>query len=186
MADPVDQQPPVSIERIRNCLKSASFWVNELPRFADRQQRRADFWAIAAGILAAITSLAIFPVLDANSTDVERAIVTGVAFLAAVCALVPRIMNYGEQAGSARELSSRYGSIVGKLIDLEKADAIPQAAAREAVTEFEAIKEKKDALRGLPDRTDVEIRLAQQAERLAEAQKRAREAQRGGTASGGD
>ena len=49
---------PVSSARIENCLRSAGFWVNALPRYADRQQVKADFWAILSGILAAVTSLA--------------------------------------------------------------------------------------------------------------------------------
>ncbi len=59
---------PVSPTRINNCLRSAGFWVNALPRYADRQQVKADFWAILSGILAAVTSLAIFPVLGESPT----------------------------------------------------------------------------------------------------------------------
>ena len=58
---------PVSTERVRVCRDSANFWVHELPRYADRQQASADFWSILAGILAAITSLAIFPVVANDS-----------------------------------------------------------------------------------------------------------------------
>jgi hypothetical protein len=164
---------PVSSERVRNCLKSATFWVNELPRYADRQQQLADSWAIAAGILAALTSLAIFPVLTDTSTDLEKAIVSAIAFLAAICALIPRVRNYAELAGQARELSSRYGAIVGDLLDLATADAMPQAAARAIVDEFEGIKERKDALRALPDRIRVEIRRAELTQRAAMAEAKA-------------
>ena len=169
---------PVSSERVRNCLKSATFWVNELPRYADRQQRLADGWAIAAGILAALTSLAIFPVLTDTSTDLEKAIVSTIAFLAAICALIPRVRNYAELAGQARELSSRYGAIVGDLLDLAKAEPMPQPAARAIVDEFEGIKERKDALRGLPDRIKVEIRRAEMTERAALAEAKASDAQK--------
>jgi hypothetical protein len=172
------QGVPVSAERIRNCLRSASFWVNELPRYADRQQQRADSWAILAGVLASLTSLAIFPVLTETSTPFAKAFVSAVALLAAICALIPRVKNYAELAGQARELSSRYGGITGDLIDLAHASSIDQQQARAVVTEFETIKEKKDALRGLPDRDATELGQAETARRLAEARRLAAEAAR--------
>ena len=118
--------------------------------YADSRQLRADFWAIAAGLLAALTSLSIFPVLGDNSTDLQKWAISIVAFLAAICALIPRVKNYGELAGQARELASRYGSLEGDLLDLSKTDPIDQERARTIVTEFQATKEKKDGLRGLP------------------------------------
>ncbi len=170
------QGVPITRERIEGCLRSAVFWVNELPRYADQQQRLADTWAILAGVLASVTSLAIFPVLDDGSTDLEKAIISSVALLAAICALVPRVKNYAEMAGQARELSSRYGGVTGDLLDLAKAEVIDQEAARALVTEFGSIKENKDALRGLPDREVVEIRRADMARRAAEARLRAAQA----------
>ncbi len=169
---------PVSAERVQGCLQSASFWVNELPRYADRQQQRADSWAIAAGILSAITSLAIWPLLEKGSDPPQLVLVSTVALLAAICALVPRVKNYAELAGQARELSSRYGTLTGELIDLANADPLDQQQARAVVTEFQAIKEKKDSLRGLPDRANVEIRLAEMARKVAEARRTAAEAER--------
>jgi hypothetical protein len=177
------QGVPVSRERIDNCLKSASIWVAELPRYADGQQQRADTWAILAGILAALTSLAIFPILGDESTVIEKLVVSAVALLAAICALVPRVKNYAELAGQARELTSRYGGVVGDLIDLSVADPIDQEQARMVVTEFESIKEKKDALRGLPKRADLEIERAEMARKVAEAKTRAAAAEK---AAGGD
>jgi hypothetical protein len=126
--------------------------VKALPECADKNQKFADFWAILTGILAAVTSLSIFPVLTDNATDFEKGVIAVFAFLAAVCALVPRVMNFGEHAGQARELTTRYGHVLGDLLDISKAQTIPQNAARRVVNEFESIKEKKDALRGLPDR----------------------------------
>jgi hypothetical protein len=174
--DASPQGVPISRERIDGCLRSAVFWVNELPRYADQQQRLADGWAILAGVLASLTSLAIFPVLNDGSTDAEKLIVSAVALAAAICALVPRVRNYAELAGQARELSSRYGGVTGDLLDLAKARVIDQDAARVLVTEFGTIKEKKDALRGLPDRETVEIRRADMARRAAEARTRAAQA----------
>ncbi len=169
---------PVSAKRIEVCLQSASFWVDELPRYADRQQQRADSWAIAAGILSAITSLSIWPLLEKGSDPPQLVLVSTVALLAAICALVPRVKNYAELAGQARELSSRYGSLKGDLIDLANTKPLDQERARVVVTEFQATKEKKDALRGLPDRAKGEIRLADLARRVAEARRIAADAER--------
>jgi len=173
MTDPVEETHgvPVSKDRIAVCLASATFWTRELPIYADGRQRWADAWAIAAGILAAATSLAIFPVLGDDSSDLEKVVVSVVAFAAAICALIPRIRNYGELAGQARELASRYGSLEGDLLDLSKADPVDQERARTIVTEFQAAKEKKDSLRGLPDRTKVELRRIDGQKRLAAARK---------------
>ena len=173
MTDPVEETHgvPVSKERIVACLASATFWTRELPIYADGRQRWADAWAIAAGLLAALTSLSIFPVLGDDSTDLQKWAISIVAFAAAICALIPRIRNYGELAGQARELASRYGSLEGDLLDLSKADPVDQERARTIVTEFQAAKEKKDALRGLPDRTKVELRRIDGEKRLAAARK---------------
>jgi len=104
--------------------------------------------------------------------------VSAVALAAAICALVPRVRNYAELAGQARELTSRYGGLVGDLIDLAHAQSLDQDRARQVVTEFGSIKEKKDALRGLPDRTTVELRSAEAARELALARAKAAEAEK--------
>jgi hypothetical protein len=176
--DPDAPRVPVTRARIATCLDSAQFWAHELPRYADRQQRRADAWSIAAGILAALTSLSIFPVLTANAADWEKWVVSAVAMLAAICALVPRVRSYGELAGQAREVSSRYGRLTGELMDLARAEYLDQDRARYVVTEFQATKEKKDALRGLPERAKVEIEFAEVSGRAAEAKRKATEAAR--------
>jgi hypothetical protein len=172
MADEDQGAVPVSRERIKTCLSSATFWVVALPKYADRQQRKADLWAIAAGVLAAFTGLAIFPVLTDTSTDLEKAFISLIAFAAAICALVPRIMNYAEFAGQARELSSRYGGVVGDLTDLAQAKSYDSETARSVVEAFEAVKENKDALRGLPDRASEEIARIEADLKVLEAQAR--------------
>ena len=98
---------------------------------------------------------------------------------AAICALVPRVKNYGELAGAARELASRYGSLEGDLLDLSKADPVDQERARTIVTDFQATKEKKDALRGLPDRTKVELRRIDGEKQLAAARQGLAEVKKG-------
>jgi hypothetical protein len=147
------QAIPVSEQTIRTCFESACLWVAELPCYADRNQRKADNWAIASGILAAITSLAIWPVLSDTPAAWAKTLVSVVALASAVCALVPRVKNYAEMAGEARQLVSRYAGVMGNLRDLRDMGAdLRQQDARKTVDEFAAIKAKKDALRGLPDR----------------------------------
>jgi hypothetical protein len=144
---------PISRKRVKECEESARFWTSELPRYADRKQSWADFWSILAGVLAAVTSLAIFPVLNDGSPDWAKYVVSGFAFVSAICALIPRVKGFAELSGQARELSSRYGGVVGDLLDLVEApDPFPADAARAVVAEFESIKAKKDSLRGLTER----------------------------------
>src|ERR1700752_2047833 len=116
--DADDLDVPVSMERLEECRDSAYFWVNALPEYADRNQSKADFWAILAGVLAAITSLSIYPVLGPGSGMPAKTIVSVVALASAVCALVPRVKNYGEMAGTARVLAAQYGSVYGRLLDI--------------------------------------------------------------------
>ena len=109
---------------------------------------------------------------------------SAVALAAAICALVPRVKNYAEFAGQARELSSRYGGIVGDLLDLSVANQIDQEQARIVVNEFESIKERKDALRGLPNRARIEIERAEMEEKVAEARAKAAAAAKASHARG--
>jgi hypothetical protein len=144
---------PVCPERIAICLSSAKTWAAELPRLADRKQRAADTWAILAGILAAVTSLSIWPLVTDSSSTPVKVVVSAFALASAVCTLVPRIKNYSETAGQARELAGKYGSLLGQLTDLHAlGEKLNQGEALRVVTEFEATKAKKDALRGLPQK----------------------------------
>jgi hypothetical protein len=156
---------PVCRERVVECLGSASYWVEELPRYADRNQRKADWWALVSGCLAALTSLAIWPVLTDSSTWWQKGLVSAAAFAAAVCALVPRIWNFAEHAGQARELSSRYGELKGSLKDLAYAPKYEDSIARDVVARFQSTKEKKDALPGLRVRSGSEVAAAEEQRR---------------------
>jgi hypothetical protein len=139
---------PISAERLHGCLHSAERWSQLLPQFADCWQKKADFWAILAGILAALAGSAIFSSVGANSTWV-KSIMSVVALASAICALVPRVKGYAEEAGAARILAAHYGSIYGRLLDLVQQNPVNERAAQAAVAEFQAVKEKKDLLRGL-------------------------------------
>jgi hypothetical protein len=142
---------PVTKERVRECLKSATFWAEKLPLQADHFQHKADTWAIASGMLSVLTSLTIWVTLIESSTWYAQAIATAAAILAGAASLVPRIEKFGERSGEARALGTRYGAIKGRLIDLEAVVDQPKygEVARELVGEFEKIKSAKDQLPGL-------------------------------------
>jgi hypothetical protein len=55
---------PISKARLRMCVDSTTYWAVELPRYANRQQDKADRWALAAGVVGAITGLSAFPTLE--------------------------------------------------------------------------------------------------------------------------
>jgi hypothetical protein len=152
--DAGEPEVPISGERLRGCLESATRWAGELPGYADRNQLKADFWAICAGILASSTGLAIFPVFSQSSGLPGKTIVSAVALASAICALVPRVKGYGEQAGAARVLAAQFGSVYGRLLDLVEDESNDQQVtnqhtAKAVVAEYQSILEKKDALREL-------------------------------------
>ena len=62
-------------------------------------------------------------------------------------------MSYSERAGQARELATRYGRLLGQLMDLKEAgNDFNQEAALRTVNDFEAVKANKDLLRGVTER----------------------------------
>jgi hypothetical protein len=153
---PSKWMPAISPARVDDSFESASYWSRELLAYADKMQRRADWWAIAAGLIAAMTSLAIWPTTDSKETWAVALVAAG-AFTSAVCALMPRIKNYGEWAGKGREIATQYGSIVGPLWDLNIVMAsdpahVDNAAVRSLVDEFEKIRAAKNELRDRPAR----------------------------------
>lgn len=140
---------PICEERLTDCLASAWSWSGDLPRFADSCQSKADRWAIAAGILAASTSVSVYPLLTKSDAPWAKFVLSFIAMLSAISALVPRVKNYGEQAGTARVLAAQYGSVYGRLLDIVRDTDLNQRAARLVVDEYQAIKAKKDTLRGI-------------------------------------
>ncbi len=148
-------KPPVTILRVEQCLSSASYWANNLPLYANNLQRRADSWSTAAGLLGAVTGLAIWPLLVNSDSIWSRVAISVIALASAGCALVPRIKSYGEMAGQARELAARYGPLVGSLIDAKKwmvENTAVDGVVRSIVADFESVKASKDSLRSLPVR----------------------------------
>jgi hypothetical protein len=143
---------PISLSNLQECLDSARYWIAFLPEYANTMQRRADTWAIMAGLLAAFAGLSVWATIEQSTSTWARVVVAVVSVGSAVCALLPRVKNYGEMAGHARELEARYGQVSGDLLDLwDHQIALPSRAAHKAIERFDAIKAAKDAnLRDLP------------------------------------
>lgn len=165
----------VSAARLNECLASASFWAQELPRYANRRQLWADTWAIVSGTLATVTGLAVWPVMTDGSSTADKVLITAGALLSGFAALMPRIKNYGELAGQAREMASTYGTLVGEfgdLVDLAAANSghVPAATAQSAIAAFDTVKAQKDGLRYLQDKNRVLRRRSEAHTRLLTAQ----------------
>lgn len=151
-ADPAGKDRP-SRERVSDCLRSASHWVSVLPTYADSQQKKADWFAIIAGIVAVVTGASIYPVVENVTNEAARYLLAAPALLAAVLSVIPQVKNYGEMAGRARELSSSYGDMTGRLRDaVTNYDVTDPATLKAVLDDFGTLKAKKDQLRDLPPR----------------------------------
>jgi hypothetical protein len=136
---------PVSQTNLRLSLDSSRYWIAFLPEYANDMQRRADRWAIAAGLLAALTGLSAWADVEQSSNILLRVVVVVASLSSATCSLVPRVKNYGEMAGHARELCSQYRRVYGHLLDLwhnPKALVTPQA--RKVIDDFYVLAEARD------------------------------------------
>lgn len=150
-AAPGDLQNRPSKDRITECFKSAVQWTKMLPKYADVEQRRADRFAIAAGVIAVLTGASIYPVVDTVDNLLVRYLLAVPALIAAVLAVFPQVKNYGEMAGRARELASSYGVIRGRLQDaVVDYDVFDAETLRAMVDDFGVLRAKKDQLRDLP------------------------------------
>ena len=146
--------PPVSERTVLDCLNSSKYWIAVLPEYANDMQRRADRWAIVAGALSAVGGLGVWLTIMKDARTWVQFAVSAVAFAAAIAALVPRVKNYGEMAGQARQLMTPYGHIEGLLRDAveQRGDGWPPHQDLRGVIEaFDATKASKDTnLRHLP------------------------------------
>jgi len=150
---------PISLGNLQECLDSARYWIQFLPAYANSMQRRADGLAIAAGLLAALVGLSVWTTFEQSTSALARWGVVAVSLISATCALLPRVKNYGEMAGHARELQARYGQVSGDLLDLwYDQSALSSSAAHDVIKRFDAIKGAKDAnLRDLPLKPAVKM-----------------------------
>lgn len=150
----------ITKQNLEECLSSARFWAKELPQFAHREQNRADFFAILAGIFAVITGASVYPVAQEGTPAWARYLIALPAIAAAICAVFPNVRNYAETATRARELATAYGPLVGVLIDAVHAQegSLDQADLHNLMRQFHEVKGRKDQLRRLPDRSRKQSR----------------------------
>ena len=147
------QFPPVSPGTVVACLNSTRYWDAVLPEYASDMQRRADRWAIFSGALSAVGGLGVWATISHDARTWAQFAVSGIAFLGAIAALVPRVKSYGEMAGQARQLVTSYGRLEGLLYD---AVGWPpgtghDGVVRKVIDDFNAVKASKDTtLRHLP------------------------------------
>lgn len=64
-----ETRPPISIDTLAECERSAQFWADNLPLYGAGLQTQADRYAIAAAIISAATGLSVWATL-ASSTHV--------------------------------------------------------------------------------------------------------------------
>jgi hypothetical protein len=144
----------VSEERVLECKASARFWATHLGPYADEMDRRGDAYAIAASVLSAITGLAVWTTLSKSTEMAAVVVVSLVAFSSAVVGQIPKIKGYSECAKTSRELSSAYGDAYGDLCDaaarLKQGDPNAATEAGKMVEEFQAVRDKKEALKPYP------------------------------------
>jgi hypothetical protein len=161
------KSPPVSPQRMKECLASATVWAGVsgnpgLGQYADRMQWRANALALGAAMLAAATSLSVWTTLTEEPSGGAQLAVAGVALLGAALATLLRVMNYAESAGAARALVSQYSAVYGELRDLLALPAAERDAyestIRATVQRFERVKEQKDQLVPRPKKRDAEQR----------------------------
>ncbi|WP_127473232.1 hypothetical protein [Microbacterium sulfonylureivorans] len=159
-----EQETDVTMARLLVCLESAAHWAEEMPKYAAREKRKGNGWAISSGALAALTGLAVWPLINEQTPPLVAAgLVSAIAFASAICALVLKVNRYTEMAERGQELAGLYGQALGLLLDLTVADGtIDQHKAHAAVAVFQQAKVRKDKLdrnpprggRGTPQRPD--------------------------------
>jgi hypothetical protein len=149
-----EQETDVTLARLLVCLESAQHWADEMPLYAASEKRKGNFLAIMSGGLAALTGLAVWPLVTEQYPPLVTAvIVSGIAFSSAIFALVLKVNRYTEMGERGQELAALYGQALGLLLDLTVADGkIDQSQARAAIAVFQQAKVRKDKLDRLPRR----------------------------------
>ncbi|MER6975479.1 hypothetical protein ACFVDI_04885 [Nocardioides sp. NPDC057767] len=143
----------ITLQNLEECLRSVTHWTDELPRYASREQGKADRFAITAGVLAAVTGASIYPVAQSDGPAWLSLVLALPALVAAICAVFPNVRNYSEMAGRARELTTSYGPLKGVFMDaVEGYPTLSQDEAHKLMKKFHQVKGKKDQLQRVPTR----------------------------------
>lgn len=136
-------------------MASAKGWATSLKPAADNLQLRADALSITAGVLSVITGLGIYGSWTAGEavSPLVKLIATATAIAAGVLAVIPRVKRYAERAQEVRALATRYGEILGELMDVHHLPGSTskeviefQQRARVVMDKFQSIKSDKDRI----------------------------------------
>ncbi len=138
----------ISEQRIIECIASARLWSIHIKETVDKMHAIADRYTISAALISAITGLAAWGQVTA-STRVWAQILVGVmAIAAAVVAVIPRVKGYSESASKLAPLATKYGAVLGGLLDalseIQMSNPNAQIHAQIAIREFEKVKAEKD------------------------------------------
>lgn len=107
--------PPIVEALAEDAAQNAS----GLPRFANRNQSRANLLTAISNALAALTGLAIWATLQETPAWWAKVAVASAALVSAVLGFLPRIYQWSETAAEARRLASEYGHLYGDLLEIK-------------------------------------------------------------------
>jgi len=151
----------ISEQRLNGCIESAAFWATHLNLYADSMYALADKYAITTSLISVVTGLGAWGTIAASTKWWGQAVVGVMAFAAAAVGVIPKVRGYGECALKAAPLSTEYGTVLGVLEDalseLHSGHQNAQTHSREAIAAFNAVKEKKDALKPFPGELAKEL-----------------------------
>lgn len=153
-------QQPTTTSHVLFLRSDAAFWASALPKYAAGMQRLADRYAIASGMLSAVTGLGIWATIAASADARVQYLVSAVAFVAAVLALVPKQMGYADCASNCFDIAATYGKVEGDLATAAEklAQNAPDAlkAAEDARQRLEDVRARKEKLHPYPDKIQAE------------------------------
>ncbi|MGZ4594329.1 MAG: hypothetical protein ACXV3C_10700 [Actinomycetes bacterium] len=148
-------------------MHSAEFWSQKLGGYSAQMARRANTFAYVAAALSAVTGAAIWTTLSDSTEIWAQIVVTAMAVVAAIVALIPKQAGYGDCATQAAKLSGDYGgaliALSAALDHLDEGRAGAEDEAQKALAAFKTIRDAKEALRPYPD----ELERGVQAERAS-------------------
>ncbi len=183
-----EQETDVTLARLLICLESAAYWYDKMPAYADAERRAGNRWAIGSGALAALTGLAIWPLITSRPRRWSPgSSCRGWRRFGHMRTRVEGQPLHGN--GRTRpELAGLYGQSLGPLMDLTTAGGvIKQPKARAAVVLFQQTKIRKDKLYRNPPRGEGETsKVADFASRLRTARKMVEIARQQGAGQRGD
>jgi hypothetical protein len=138
--------PPIVEALAEDAAQNAS----GLPRFANRNQSRANLLTATSNTLAALTSLAIWATLQSSPAWWAKIVVASAALASAVLGFLPRIYQWNERAAEARQLASEYGHLYGDLLEIKgrylENKKVTDEEIKQLRTTLESLKKQRQAI----------------------------------------